>query len=147
MTVQQDPRLGAFAADHLAIQNFYARQMHCLDEGRVDDWAATFTPDGTFAANAHPEPYTGRPAIAEGARAAHRALREAGVRRRHWLGMLAVEPRADGSVFARSYAQILEIPSGGPARLLLSTTCEDVLVRDGGSWLVRDRQVRRDDLT
>jgi 3-phenylpropionate/cinnamic acid dioxygenase small subunit len=50
------------------VQQFYARQMRCLDEGKVTEWAATFTADGVFAANAHPEPFRGRGAIEAGAR-------------------------------------------------------------------------------
>jgi SnoaL-like protein len=128
------------------IQNFYAYQMQLLDDGAVDEWAATFTEDGVFAANAHPEPSRGRAAIAAGAGAATRALRERKVQRRHWLGMLSVRPDGPDTVRARSYAVVLETPKGGQAKLLLSTVCVDLLVRSGDGWLVQDRQVTRDDL-
>ena len=45
------------------VQQFYARQMHLLDSGEADAWAETFTEDGVFAANAHPEPARGRETI------------------------------------------------------------------------------------
>lgn len=148
MSVQHDvPAQVAGTGEYPAIQNFYARQMQFLDDGRVDEWAGTFTEDGSFAANAHPEPFVGRAAIAEGARKAHAALAERGVQRRHWLGMLSIEGRADGTYLVRSYAQILETPRGGQTSVLMSTTCEDVLVPgkpDG--WQVRARTVSRDDL-
>jgi hypothetical protein len=128
------------------IQQFYAKQMQLLDEGLVAEWSASFTEDGVFATNAHPEPARGRTAIREGAQNTVKELAEKGRVRRHWLGMLALDPRADGSVFVRSYAQVLETSSGGPTMLRMSTVCQDVLLHDGQQWLVRDRQVWRDDL-
>jgi len=128
------------------IQQFYAKQMQLLDAGRVAEWAASFTEDGTFAANAHPEPARGRTAIREAAQNTVKDLAAKGLVRRHWLGMLALYPDADGSVLARSYAQVLETPYGGPATLRMSTVCQDVLLHDGEQWLVRDRQVWRDDM-
>ncbi|MGV9297621.1 nuclear transport factor 2 family protein [Amycolatopsis sp. NPDC003676] len=142
MPTQQDP-----GTEYPSIQNFYSRQMHLLDDGKVDEWAATFTEDGSFGANAHPAPFVGRTAIADGARKAHAALAERGVQRRHWLGMLAAEPRTEGGYRVRSYAQILETPRGGQTTVLMSTTCDDVLVRTSeGEWRVQSRAVRRDDL-
>ncbi|SEG93567.1 SnoaL-like domain-containing protein [Actinacidiphila yanglinensis] len=128
------------------VQRFYAHQMRSLDEGDVDSWVATFTEDGVFSANAHPEPQEGREAIREGATAATRKLAEAKIRRRHWLGMLDVAANPDGTVRAVTYAQIIATPLGGTAQLELSCTCEDLLVREGGRLLVRHRQVYRDDL-
>ncbi|MFE4519374.1 nuclear transport factor 2 family protein [Kitasatospora sp. NPDC056783] len=128
------------------VQHFYGRQMRHLDEGEVAEWAATFTEDGVFAANARPHPQEGRPAIEQGAREAARRLAEAGVRHRHWLGMLEVTERPDGSLLARTYALIVATPRGGPAAVHLSCDCEDELVRVGGELKVRHRRVRRDDL-
>jgi hypothetical protein len=128
------------------VQRFYARQMRCLDEGKVTEWAATFTADGVFAANGHPEPFQGREAIEAGARKAAEQLAADGIQRRHWLGMLEVSDLPDGTLVARSYALIISTPAGGQAAVHLSTTCDDVLVRDGDELLVRSRQVRRDDL-
>ncbi len=128
------------------IQQFYARQMQLLDSGAAEEWAATFTPDGVFSANAHPEPAKGREAIAAGARTAVAQLAAEQVVHRHWLGMLDVRPQNDGTVSARSYALVIRIPRGGMPVLWRSCVCEDVLVRDGAGWLVRERRVTRDDL-
>jgi 3-phenylpropionate/cinnamic acid dioxygenase small subunit len=129
------------------VQQFYARQMQLLDEGDATGWARTFTPDGEFAANAHPEPVRGRDAITAAAQRAIDELTAAGEIRRHWLGMLAIEPRDDGTVSARSYALIFQTKRGGQAALRLSTVCEDALIQDeAGGWLVAHRQVTRDDL-
>ncbi len=128
------------------VQQFYAQQMFLLDSGRVDEWAATFTEDGVFAANAHPEPAAGRAVIAEAARRATEDYAARGVQRRHWLGMVSVEPRGEGAVFARCYALVIETPRGGQAAIRVSTLCEDLLVDQDGGWLVQDRRVTRDDL-
>jgi hypothetical protein len=131
---------------HTAVQQFYAHQMQAMDSGRVEEWAETFTPDGVFAANAFPEPTKGRPALAAVARHAFTEAETQGVVRRHWLGMLYVEPRDDGTVFARSYALVIITPKGGAPALSRSTVCEDVLVPHSNSWLVQERAVTRDDL-
>lgn len=128
------------------VQHFYGRQMRYLDSGEVAAWANTFTEDGVFAANAHPEPQVGRAAIAAASELAAAKLVEQGVQRRHWLGMLQVDERKDGTVFARTYALIINTPLGGQAAVQLSCSCDDVLVRDNGQLFVKHRQVRRDDL-
>jgi len=129
------------------IEQFYATQMQLLDDGAVQEWADTFTHDGVFEANAHPEPARGREAIASAAKRTVAELAEQGLVRRHWIGMLSVRPNDDGSVGARSYAVVLQTPKGGQAAIRFSTVCEDVLVRRDGGWQVLDRRVSRDDLT
>jgi 3-phenylpropionate/cinnamic acid dioxygenase small subunit len=128
------------------IQHFYARQMRALDEGDVVAWARTFEPDGVFDANGLPEPVRGRELIESGARKAWEQQRAEGIQTRHWLGMLEVEERADGTLVARTYALVLRTPKGGQTAVTVSTSCKDVLVRDGGIVVVRYRTVRRDDL-
>ncbi|MEU5314931.1 nuclear transport factor 2 family protein [Streptomyces sp. NPDC021562] len=147
MTVTEQSRYGVGADVYHEIQHFYARQMQLLDDGRVVEWADTFAPEGVFAANAHPEPTRGRPAIAAAARAAHDQLAAAGVRRRHWLGMVAVDGQDGSKLHVRCYALIFEIPRGGQASLRLSTLCEDELEQaPQGGWFVCHRTVTRDDL-
>lgn len=128
------------------VQQFYARHFHLLDSGAAEEWAAMFTPDGSFWPTVLPEPVRGRDALAAGVRANHARLAEAGERHRHWHGMVHVTPHSDGTLRVRCYAQIIAIPAGGQARLHLHCVCEDVLVRDGDTWLVAERQVSRDDL-
>jgi 3-phenylpropionate/cinnamic acid dioxygenase small subunit len=136
------------AADELQgrIQHFYARQMQLLDSGRTAEWARTFTDDGVFDAGGQPEPVRGRSAIAEGAGQVAAKFAEAGIVRRHLISMLTVDPADDGTVHARSYAVVLEIPRGGDVTVRRSTVCEDVLVPAGETWLVRHRRVTRDGL-
>ncbi|GHF65911.1 nuclear transport factor 2 family protein [Streptomyces thermodiastaticus] len=138
---------GTDTGRYAAIQQFYARQMQLLDSGDADAWADTFTEDGVFAANAHPEPTRGRENIRAAAAEAKALHAKQGLQVRHWLGMLDVTDREDGTVLVRSYALIINTPRGGQAAVHLSTTCEDVLVpTEDGGWLVSRRDVVRDDL-
>ncbi|MCY1650518.1 nuclear transport factor 2 family protein [Streptomyces sp. SL203] len=145
-TAPLDPARPGTAGLHGEITHFYARQMQALDDGRTDDWARTFTEDGVFLLHGGHDRAEGRPALAASSAKARAALAEQGVTHRHWLGMLTVDPRPDGSVVARCYALVVATHLGGTPALHRSTVCEDVLVRDGDGWLVRHRQVSRDDL-
>lgn len=146
MSAPANPAESTGSALYLEVQHFYGRQMHLLDENDAAGWSATFTEDGVFAANAHPEPQIGRAVIEAGARKAGQALADQKVQRRHWLGMLEVSEREDGTILARSYALVINTPRGGRSAVHLSTSCDDVLVREQGRLLVRHRQVLRDDL-
>ncbi|WP_141585727.1 nuclear transport factor 2 family protein [Actinomadura sp. WMMA1423] len=128
------------------IDNFYARHMQLLDAGRVEEWADAFTPDGVFDAQGHPEPVRGREEIRSASRVVADKLAEAGIVRRHWLGMSHILPE-DGSVRVRSYALVFQSSKEKGTVLHASTTCEDVLVPDGGSWLIRERVVRVDGMS
>ncbi len=132
---------------HTEVTRFYAAQMQLLDRRAAVEWADTFTEDGVFQANGLPEPSRGREAIAAGALRAGQALEQAGLVHRHWLGMVTVDEQPDGTVTARSYALVLQIPLGGEAKIHRSTVCQDVLVRaEDGTLLVLERTVTRDDL-
>ncbi|WP_261719655.1 nuclear transport factor 2 family protein [Streptomyces sp. FZ201] len=126
------------------IQQFYARQMRLLDNGAVEEWAATFTEDGVFDQNVA-EPLTGRTTIAVAAQKRVDQLVAEGVTRRHWLGMLEVEPEDEhGVVHTRYYAFSLATERGGSPRITASTYAEDTLVRHEDGWLVRYRHVTHD---
>lgn len=149
MTIQLQPRNAApvTAQTYAEITEFYAQQMQLLDSGHTDEWAATFTQDGVFAANAHPEPARTRAVIAAGAAQAAADFAAKGIQRRHWLGMIAASDLPDGTVNARCYALVIVTPKGGKPTIGASTTCDDVLVRDDdGSFKVQLREVFRDDL-
>jgi hypothetical protein len=127
------------------IQHFYAWQSQLLDFNKFEEWAATFTEDGSFLAPGFPEPVRGRTPLAVGTRKNHEGI-DPSIAIRHWFNMTTVEPCADGSVRALSYVIVIRTPHGGEPFIYRSTICEDVLVREGGQWLVRERVIRRDDV-
>lgn len=139
------PPAQAGTDEYLSVQRFYAEQMQLLDDGATDEWAATFTADGVFGGNGLPQEVRGRTAIAAASREARRRLSEAGLRHRHWIGMLTVHPESADVVRARSYALVIETSAAGTA-IHRSTVCEDLLVPAENGWLVRQRYVTRDDL-
>ncbi|MGP4020952.1 nuclear transport factor 2 family protein [Saccharopolyspora sp. 5N708] len=134
-----------FAETYARVQQFYARHMYLLDTGAAEEWAATFTADGVFEPPSAPEPIAGRQALTSGVRAAKAALAEKGEQHRHLLLSLDVEPRPDGSLRVRSYAQIIATPRGGQPRLHLMCVTHDRLVTEDGELRVAHRKVTRDD--
>ncbi|EDY42535.1 SRPBCC family protein [Streptomyces sp. SPB074] len=129
-------------AEYASIQQFYARQTRLLDEGDGAGWAGTFTDDGVFDQSAFTEPVRGRASIASAVR--KRPAPPPGTVRRHWLGLPAAWRFPDGSVRTGYDALVVSTPAGAAPVLRLSTTCGDVLVADGDSWLVRHRYVGHD---
>ncbi len=126
------------------IQQFYARHMRLLDQGAVEEWAGMFTEDGTFAYDTG-EPITGRAHIAAAAQKRVDQLAAEGVTRRHWLGMLEVDPEDErGVVRTRYYAVSLATERGGRPQLTASTYAEDALVRHEDTWRVLHRRVTHD---
>ena len=73
--IQLAPAPGAVDAEtYSQIQQFYAWQSQLLDFGRFEEWAATFTEDGSFLAPGFPEPVRGRTALGVGTRKNHEGL-------------------------------------------------------------------------
>ncbi|MEO3977580.1 nuclear transport factor 2 family protein [Streptomyces sp. CAU 1734] len=127
------------------VQQFYARQMGLLDDGRPDEWAGTFTEDAVFQeASRLDEPLRGREAIRASSRARKVRLEEAKVDFRHWLGMLEVTDAGDGSLVTRAYALAMRTQRGGELDIFASVVCRDRLVPVDGSWQVRSRDLEHD---
>ena len=137
---------GYVSADLYAqVQQFYARQMGLIDDGKPDEWAATFTEDGIFAEPSRlDDPLQGRDAIRESCRARKERLAKEQIDFRHWLGMLDVRPQPDGSLRTRAYALAMRTPRGGALEFVASVVCHDHLVAVNGVWQVRRRDLRHD---
>lgn len=131
---------------HAQVSDFYSRQMRLLDDGDAESWAATFAENGSFIASGQPAATTGRANLAAAVAASHADLAAAGVVHRHWLGMITADQGGDGTVLARCYALVIATERGGGSVIHRSTTCDDVLLRNGGSFVVLSRSVTRDDL-
>ncbi|MET7425466.1 nuclear transport factor 2 family protein [Dactylosporangium sp. NPDC005555] len=137
----------------MTLESFYVRQLHLLDAGEVDAWAATFTGDAVFTqvapsgrtfAGGAPAQRRGRAAIAGALRAAVAKRAGSAVVRRYWLGMLTADPVPE-RLRTRFAAFNVETPLGGRPVIHNSTTGEDLLVPapDGG-WLVATRRITHD---
>ncbi|WP_199828090.1 nuclear transport factor 2 family protein [Streptomyces sp. XY332] len=135
-----------FAALYAEAQQFYALQMQILDAHDTGLWAQTFTEDAVLELPSLPEPVPARAGLARHERAGAAAQRRAGSPLSHWVGMLDVQPRADGSLHTRCSALVYATPDGGGSKVLYVCVMEDVLVRSRGGWLIAHRRVIRDDL-
>jgi hypothetical protein len=134
-----------FAALYTQAQQFYAHQMQILDAHDTERLADTFTEDAVLEAPRPPGP-AAPVAPAHYVRAGAERRRRAGSRLHHWVGMLDVRPRADGSLRTRCSALVYVTPGGGGPKVLYVCVMEDVLVRAQDRWRTAHRRVTRDDL-
>jgi len=144
MSLPTDHR--TFERIYAEVQQFYARHIQLMDEGRAEEAAMTFTEDASMLSPPKiAEPIRGRAKLGTGLRKAADELTAEGVRYRRCHTMVAVEPQPDGQVFVRAYVQVIRTRRGGEAMLHAMCVCEDVLVREDGELKVRKRVVTRDD--
>ncbi|MFE7778568.1 nuclear transport factor 2 family protein [Streptomyces sp. NPDC057445] len=143
------PYLAPAAEPYTEVQQFYAQQVELLDDLRADAFAATFTENGLFSASPVRPVVAGRAAIAAALRAAHsKRFGDGQVRRRHWFNMLQVHEQPDGLLRTRYYMLVWvtrpwnPVPEPGP-----SCVVEDVLVREDGRLLTRERRITPDHLS
>nr|WSW49563.1 nuclear transport factor 2 family protein [Streptomyces sp. NBC_01001] len=135
-----------FAALYAQAQQFYALQMQILDAHDTERWAGTFTEDAVLELPSLAGPVPARAGLARYERAGAAAQRRSGSPLGHWVGMLDVQPRADGSLHTRCSALVYATPAGGSSKVLYVCVMEDVLVRSRGEWRIAHRRVIRDDL-
>jgi 3-phenylpropionate/cinnamic acid dioxygenase small subunit len=134
-----------------AIEQFYARQIQLLGDGEVDRWGETFTPDAVFEQDGrlNQDGTRGPRAVWRGradiVSAAGQARRDSSVVRRYWVGMVTVSHNDDGSVRTGYYGALFNTDVAG-VDLFRSTHGTDLLVRDGGEWLVAHRRIDHDDV-
>lgn len=134
------------SATVVEIHHLYARQSHLIDSGRAEEWARTFQEQGEFRSPTYPEPVVGHPALRAFAERFVANAAAAGEVHRHVVTNVVVE-RADAEeADARAYLQVLATSASGGTRVLRFTTLHDRLRREGATWLVGRREVRRDDL-
>lgn len=118
------------AADHLAIEELYARYSHAVDQGDGPAWAACFTPDGVFSSFGRD--HEGRAAIV--------ALAESTRHRppgRHWVSNIVIEP-TDFGARGSAYLAWLHITKS-PVTFPTTGFYDDEVVRTSEGWLFRRR--------
>lgn len=128
------------------VQQLYAHQSHLIDSGRAGEWARTFTGDGAFHSPSYPEPVIGGEALRAFAERFTEDAAHAGEVRRHVLTNVFVQPGQCGELQVSAYLQVIATAVTGATRTLRFTTLHDRLVRDGDTWRIARREVRRDDL-
>jgi hypothetical protein len=134
-TSTAEPTMPLSADDHIAIQQLYARYVHHWAAGRGPEWAACFTPDGSFGSPLGT--FTGTEQLAGLAGGPARPPTY-----RPWINHLVIEPAADGAR-GSCFALIVDVGTT-PPKLRGSGTYEDTLVRHEGEWKFRTRTLHWD---
>jgi hypothetical protein len=122
-------------ADQLEIRELVARYNYAIDEGRPEEWVATFVPDGTFESTAlgtHSGPQ-GLHDFAVGYIAAFTG--------RHCTSDFTVDIDGDD---ARSRCYLIAVNNAGPPSILATAVYDDVLRRTADGWRFVHRKVAPD---
>lgn len=129
---------------YIRVQHFYAHQMQHLDAGRFEDYAATFTEDGSFQHSPGAEPAVTRPAIVRELVEFHRRFENDPVQRRHWFNHVALERQDDGSIRSTVYALVVTVRPGGKPDIAPSCVVHDVLLDGPDGIQLKSRSVTHD---
>lgn len=120
--------------DSTAIRNLAIRYSLSIDDGRIEDVAALFVPDATFAAR-YGEPLRGREAIAEFLAANARGQRASA----HVVLGHLIEP--DGEDRAVGIVQVAAVLDKDGATRRFSLRCHDRYTLLDGRWLFAHRGI------
>jgi hypothetical protein len=121
------------------LEELLARQSFAIDEGDPEQWADTFTMDGTFSSPTYPLPAQGRLELIQFVRDLHSSPRQ----HRHWLGNIKLDFE-DTEWVSRCYALIIGTDEGSSPELLRSLVITDRWRYENGAWRIRSRVVAVD---
>ena len=121
--------------DQLEIRELVARYNYAIDEGRADDWVATFVPDGTFESTALGK-HTGPAALH-----AFATGYSAAVTGRHCTTDFVIDLDGDE---ARARCYLVLINNAGTPAVSVTAVYDDVLRRTADGWRFVHRKVTPD---
>jgi ketosteroid isomerase-like protein len=121
--------------DQLAIRELTARYNYAIDEGRADEWVATFVPDGTFHSTALGK-HTGTDALREFATGYSAAFTG-----RHCTTDYVVEVNGDD---AKQRCYLIVVNNAATPAIGVTAVYEDVLRRTADGWRFVYRKVTPD---
>jgi 3-phenylpropionate/cinnamic acid dioxygenase small subunit len=129
----------------VAVQRFYAGQVHALNGEDFAAYRDTFTADAEFTVSGAPAVMYGADAIAVNSRTLA-ARRGPGVVQRHHVTMTEVLDRPEAVLAVRSCTVIITTPPGGRPSLTASTECVDEFAvgPPAEALRIRRRTVTRD---
>lgn len=122
-------------ADQLAIRELVARYNYAIDEGRPEEWVATFVPDGTFESTALGS-HTGADALL-----AFATGYIAAVNGRHCTTDFVVDVEGDT---ARSRCYLIAVNNAAAPIVSTTAVYDDVLRRTADGWRFVHRKVTPD---
>lgn len=121
--------------DRLDIQQLYGRYNFAIDFGDASGWAATFTPDGTFASG------NGTFSGPEQLEAFAKGFAER-IKGRHWINNLVIDGSSDGAT-GKCYLVLYRLGDGAPS-VLTTAVYNDELKRTADGWRFKSRKVTAD---
>lgn len=129
---------------YASVIHFLAAHMRLLDEGKIEEWAAGFAPEGEFASEALPAPVVGRDRIRESGLQAATHFQQENLHRRHFIAMTGAERLPNGDVIAVSYALTLQTEPDASAAIRHFNICTDLLHPvDPDGWQLVSRSITR----
>jgi hypothetical protein len=131
MTEDSWKRIG----DQLAIRELVARYNYAIDEGRPEEWVATFVPDGTFESTALGT-HTGADALLTFANGYIAAFTG-----RHCTSDFVIDVDGDD---ARSRCYLIAVNNAAAPIISATAVYEDVLRRTPDGWRFVHRKVSPD---
>ena len=121
--------------DQFAIRELVARYNYAIDEGRAEEWVATFVPDGTFESSLLGT-HTGAEALLAFAKGYISA-----VSGRHCTSDFVIEVDGDD---ARSRCYLIAVNNASAPIISATAVYEDVLRRTADGWRFVHRKVTPD---
>jgi actinorhodin biosynthesis protein ActVIA len=128
------------------VEDFYARQMQALDEGRYEQFADSFAPEGVFSHHPASPPAVGRAAIVNEILAHRARSADTPTQTRHWFNHIVLDQRPDGLIAATVYVLIVNTRPGNSAELGSSCVMHDVLAVGDTDIHTAERKVTYDRL-
>ena len=119
--------------ERVGIEHLYARYNETIDNGDVDGWVATWTPDGDFNG------FKGRDGLRRFA--VDYIDKGDGARRRHWLNNLVFRATPEGAE-VRNYFMILDVSVTPPAVASTGRNV-DTFVKTSEGWRFKSRTTFR----
>jgi len=121
--------------DHEAIRRLIAHQAQLRDDNQVDEWAANWAPDATFAAGG--KQIEGRAAIRASVGEADASRGWQGL---HLLGQPVIDLAGDGATASTDFVKIVARADGSIA-IAGVFRYRDELIRESGRWVFARREV------
>lgn len=128
------------------IQDFYARQVQAMDNGRYAEFAMTFVDDCEFTPIKNQSTAYGRAAITQKLDDFARLMFGNGQKRRHWMSMSVVDEVEPDTYHVVSYAIVTNTKVDEAPKLHWAGDIEDTLIRVDGGLMVKSRAVNSDSI-
>lgn len=131
---------------YVSVQRFHTKVMQTMDEGSFKEFAEFFTADGEFAHTPGKEPARTREGILADLLEHHANLPNPDARRRHWFGHMRLSRIDEHAIDSFTYAVVVNTKPNEKPYISFSGAVHDILVEDGGRFLIQRRELIDDRL-